>query len=177
MALPRSLPYIAPPYCSIGSGCHEVTAMEWNIAIIISVVGISLALARSTWIIDYAVFIFVFNRGLRRLVDYYINESFNPLSPISLTPLIVSGAMAVPLVLGFKKLPSLAKRVFLCFAGAIGYAFAVGFVNQGLGAGLPVPVTFELTMGLRYYFTENIGVYVETGITRSLLQGGITARF
>lgn len=45
------------------------------------------------------------------------------------------------------------------------------------GISLPVPVTFELTMGLRYYFTENIGLYVETGITRSLLQGGITARF
>ena len=45
------------------------------------------------------------------------------------------------------------------------------------GISLPVPVTFEITMGLRYYFTENIGFYVETGITRSLLQGGITARF
>ena len=45
------------------------------------------------------------------------------------------------------------------------------------GVSLPAPVTFEITMGLRYYFTENIGFYVETGITRSLLQGGITARF
>ncbi len=108
--------------------------MEWNIAIIISVVGVALALARSTWIIDYAVFVFVFNRGLRRLVDYYINGSFNPLSPISLTPLIVAGAMAVPLVLGFNKLPVAAKKVFLCLAGAMGYAFAVGFFNQGFGA-------------------------------------------
>ena len=109
--------------------------MEWAITIVISVVGLGLALARSTWIVDFAVFVFVFNRGLRRLVDYYINESFNPLSPISLTPLIVAGAMAVPLVLGFRGLPSVAKKVFLCFAGAIGYAFAIGFINQGLGAG------------------------------------------
>ena len=45
------------------------------------------------------------------------------------------------------------------------------------GISLPVPMTGELTLGLRYYLTENIGVYVETGFTRTLLQGGITARF
>lgn len=108
--------------------------MEWFLAILISLIGLGLAVARSTWIVDYAVFVFVFNRGLRRLVDYYVNERFNPLSPISLTPLIVAGAMAVPLVLGFSRLPGLAKRVFLCLACAIGYAFVVGFFNQGFGA-------------------------------------------
>ena len=108
--------------------------MEWTITIVISIIGIGLAFARSSWIVDYAVFVFVLNRGLRRLVDFYVNESFNPLSPISLTPLIVSGAMAVPLVLGFKRLPGSAKRIFLCLAGAMGYAFAIGFLNQGFGA-------------------------------------------
>ncbi len=108
--------------------------MEWNIAIIICVIGLALAFTRSTSIVDYAVFVFVLNRGARRVIDYYINESFNPLSPISLTPLIVACAMAVPLVLGFKKLPGSAKRVFLCLAAAMGYALAVGLFNQGLGA-------------------------------------------
>jgi opacity protein-like surface antigen len=45
------------------------------------------------------------------------------------------------------------------------------------GISIPIPFTGELTLGLKYYFTENMGVYVETGITRSLFQGGITARF
>jgi outer membrane protein W len=45
------------------------------------------------------------------------------------------------------------------------------------GISVPLPITGELTLGFRYYFTENIGAYVETGITRSLIQGGITARF
>ena len=108
--------------------------MEWGITFILSAIGLGLALARSTWIVDYAVFVFVLNRGVRRLVDYYVNESFNPLSPISLTPLIVSGAMAVPFVLGFKKIPGSAKRVFLCLGGAILYALAIGFFNQGLAA-------------------------------------------
>jgi opacity protein-like surface antigen len=39
------------------------------------------------------------------------------------------------------------------------------------------PLTGELTFGLRYYLTENIGLYTEFGLTRSILQGGITARF
>ena len=45
------------------------------------------------------------------------------------------------------------------------------------GISIPLPITGELTLGLRYYFTENIGVYIESGITRSFFQGGITARF
>ncbi len=45
------------------------------------------------------------------------------------------------------------------------------------GVPIPLPLTGELTIGFRYYFTENIGAYIETGLTRSLLQGGITARF
>jgi hypothetical protein len=45
------------------------------------------------------------------------------------------------------------------------------------GISIPLPITGELTLGFRYYFTENIGAYIETGVTRSLIQGGITARF
>lgn len=45
------------------------------------------------------------------------------------------------------------------------------------GISIPIPLTGELTVGLRYYFTDNIGAYIETGFTRSLIQGGITARF
>jgi hypothetical protein len=45
------------------------------------------------------------------------------------------------------------------------------------GLSFPFPITGELTFGLRYYLTENIGLYTEFGLTRSILQGGITARF
>ncbi len=108
--------------------------MEFAIALLISFAGLGLAVSKSTWIVDYAVFVFVFNRGIRRLVDYYINEQFNPLSPISLTPLIVAGAMTIPLIIEFRRLPGWAVRVFACFGAAIGYAFAVGYLQQGLGA-------------------------------------------
>lgn len=45
------------------------------------------------------------------------------------------------------------------------------------GISIPIPFTGELTLGLHYYLAENIGVYVETGVTRSFLQAGVTARF
>jgi hypothetical protein len=45
------------------------------------------------------------------------------------------------------------------------------------GISIPFPLTAELTFGVRYYLTENIGLYTEFGLTRSILQGGITARF
>lgn len=45
------------------------------------------------------------------------------------------------------------------------------------GLSFPFPITGELTFGLRYYLTQNIGLYTEFGLTRSILQGGITARF
>jgi hypothetical protein len=45
------------------------------------------------------------------------------------------------------------------------------------GISIPIPFTGELTLGLRYFLTENIGVYIESGVTRSLFQAGVTARF
>jgi hypothetical protein len=108
--------------------------MEWLIAIIISSIGIGLALSKSTWTVDYAVLVFVLNRGLRRVVDFYFNGAFNPLSPISLTPLIIAGAMAVPWLVGFGQLPRSLRTIFLFLGGAIGYAFFVGFLRVQLAS-------------------------------------------
>ena len=40
-----------------------------------------------------------------------------------------------------------------------------------------IPVGFETSIGLRYYFTDNIGIYGEVGLTKSLLQGGLAVKF
>jgi outer membrane protein W len=45
------------------------------------------------------------------------------------------------------------------------------------GINIPLPITFEGTLGYKYFFTPNVGVYAEIGITRSLFQAGITTRF
>ncbi len=39
------------------------------------------------------------------------------------------------------------------------------------------PLGFEITAGLRYYFTPNIGIYVESGLAKSAFQGGLAIKF
>jgi hypothetical protein len=42
---------------------------------------------------------------------------------------------------------------------------------------IPIPFTFELTVGARYLITPNVGVYAELGVTRAFVQAGLTASF
>lgn len=41
----------------------------------------------------------------------------------------------------------------------------------------PIPVGFESTLGLRYYFTPNIGLYAEAGLSKSIMQAGLSIKF
>lgn len=43
--------------------------------------------------------------------------------------------------------------------------------------GFPLPFTAEVNLGVRYFVTQNVGLYAEAGLTRSLLQGGIVFKF
>jgi hypothetical protein len=81
-------------------------------------------------------------------------------------------------------IPFAEDRAGFMIGGGIGYrGFRASYADNDPrtpldgGIALPVPVTFEFTMGFRYYLTENVGLYVESGVTRSLLQGGVTVRF
>ncbi len=45
-------------------------------------------------------------------------------------------------------------------------------------SGTGIPVHFAITVGMRYYFTKNIGIYGELGIDKwSLIQGGLAFKF
>ena len=102
--------------------------MDWIITGIIVAIAAGLAAQRSSFLIEYVVIIYVFNRGLRRLMDYYAG-SFNPLSPISLTPLAVTAIMMVPFIARYGTLTKSLKTIFLCLFVAMGYAFVVGFAR------------------------------------------------
>lgn len=39
------------------------------------------------------------------------------------------------------------------------------------------PLGFEATIGARYYFIDNLGIYAETGIAKAVFQFGASARF
>ncbi|RFC48156.1 MAG: O-Antigen ligase [Verrucomicrobia bacterium] len=105
------------------------TAWDWILTLMISLTGIVLAMVRSSLIVDYTVYVFVFNRCLRRLVDYYIHQEFTPLNPISLTPLIVAGSMLLPVVLHWPRIPGAGRAVVGMLMLAMIYAFAVGFLR------------------------------------------------
>jgi hypothetical protein len=107
---------------------------DWIIALSIATAALVLALRKSTWIVDFTVFVFVFNRGLRRLVDFYINHEFSPLSPISLTPLMVAAAMLIPSLTNFNRFPPWSRAVLSFLILAIGYAFVIGFFSVQLAA-------------------------------------------
>ena len=107
--------------------------MDWLVAGIIVAIAAALAAQRSSFLVDYVLIVYVFNRGLRRVLDYYAG-SFNPFSPVSLTPLIVTGLMLIPFLARFSTLPKTHKRIFTCLFVAIGYAFLVGFVRIQFGA-------------------------------------------
>ena len=102
--------------------------MEWIIAILIVAAALWLVFFRPAWLLDYAIAVLAFNRGLRRIVDYYFNGAFNPLSPISLTPLLVAGLLAIPALTHLRRLKGEARSPFVMLALAIGLGFAVGIV-------------------------------------------------
>jgi putative inorganic carbon (hco3(-)) transporter len=102
--------------------------MDWFVAVIIFGIAAALAAQRSSHLVDYVVIVYVFNRGLRRVLDYY-SGAFNPFSPVSLTPLLVTGLMLLPFLASFGTLPKSHKTIFYCLFTAVGYAFIIGFIR------------------------------------------------
>ncbi len=107
--------------------------MDWFVAFLIIAPAAVLYLNNSTWIIDYVVWVTVFNRGIRRMVDWMAG-AFNAFSPISLTPLIVSGLVFLMVIQSYGKFPPSFQKIMRLFAVALVLALAVGLVRNQLAA-------------------------------------------
>ncbi len=107
--------------------------MDWLVAFLIITPAVILYFKRSSWIIDYLVWVTVLNRGIRRYVDW-LAGAFNPFSPISLTPLVVSGLVFLLFYPAIPKLPGYLKKIFLLFATALALGFLMGLVRNQLAA-------------------------------------------
>jgi putative inorganic carbon (hco3(-)) transporter len=108
--------------------------MELAITMLLIAPAAALAVMRSSYLIDYAIWILALNRGIRRLIDYYINGEFNPYSPVSLTPLVVGGLMFLAALSRVSSLQGRSKNIFIMFFAGLVIAFAVGLARNGLGA-------------------------------------------
>lgn len=107
--------------------------MDWFVALLIVAPAVVLYLKHSSWIIDYVVWVTVFNRGIRRYVDW-MGGAFNAFSPISLTPLVVSGLVFLMVVQHYNRFPPSFQKIMRLFAWAMAMAFVVGIVRNGLAA-------------------------------------------
>lgn len=108
--------------------------MEYFIALLMVLPAFLLAAQRSTYLLDYVFFVVALNRGIRRLVDFYINGAFNPMSTISLTPLVVSALLLVPALGRFNQLTPRVRNIACLIMVALAHGMAVGFINAGVGA-------------------------------------------
>jgi opacity protein-like surface antigen len=41
----------------------------------------------------------------------------------------------------------------------------------------PIPIALEATIGVRYFFSESIGAYLELGYSQSIVNGGVAIKF
>lgn len=108
--------------------------MEWFVTAIILGPAFFLALTRSSWLLDYTIVVLAYNRGIRRIVDYYFNDGFNLLSPISLTPLLAACLLLWPAITNLQGLSRKTWLILGFFSGAILSAFAVGIVRNRFAA-------------------------------------------
>jgi hypothetical protein len=109
-------------------------SFDWILTFFIGFIGLALASVGSTRVVDFMVFVYVFNRGVRRVVDFYVHHEFNPLSPISLAPLLVAAAMLLVALIRMDRLPGKVRMILWGLGAAAVYAFAIGFVNVRFAA-------------------------------------------
>ena len=107
--------------------------IEWAIAALLILPAIGFAAKGSSLLVDYSILVYVFNREIRRVVEWY-EGSFNPFSPISLTPLTVLCLLLIPFFSGYRSLHPLPKQMFALFFGGIAYAIFLGLAKNGLAA-------------------------------------------
>jgi putative inorganic carbon (hco3(-)) transporter len=107
--------------------------VAWSITAALLLPAVWFAAEGSSLLVDYAIFLYVFNRGIRRVLDWS-QGSFNPFSPIVLLPLIATGLLLLPFSTRFRFLHSTPKQIFILFALAIGYGTVVGFARNGAAA-------------------------------------------
>jgi putative inorganic carbon (hco3(-)) transporter len=107
--------------------------LEWAVTAVLLLPAVWFAAEGSSLIVDYTIFLYVFNRGIRRILDWS-QGSFNPFSPIVLTPLIATGLLLLLFLSRFRFLHPTAKQIFILFLVAIGYGTFVGLARNGIAS-------------------------------------------
>lgn len=108
--------------------------MDWLITLLIIAPAVVMAFRNSTWLVDYAIIVVAFNRLIRRLVDFFIYQQFNSMSPISITPLAVACLICVPVVLNRQRLSPPVRQMALVLGLCLAYGLCIGILMNGMAA-------------------------------------------
>ena len=87
--------------------------------------GMLLAFRQSSYLLDYFVVVVVFNRQVRRLLDWY-DGAFDPFPPTSLTPQLLGMCMLLAILAGYRRFTPTMRRAGWLLAAAIVYGLAMG---------------------------------------------------
>jgi putative inorganic carbon (HCO3(-)) transporter len=107
--------------------------IEWAVAMMLILPAIGFAVRGSSLLVDYSILVYVFNREIRRVVEWY-EGGFNPFSPVSVTPLIVFSLLLISFFSRYRSLHPLPKQMFFLFFLAIAYSTFLGIARNGLAA-------------------------------------------
>jgi putative inorganic carbon (HCO3(-)) transporter len=108
-------------------------SIEWAVTALLILPALCLSAQNSPALVDYAILIYVFNREIRRIVDWY-QGAFNPFSPVSLTPLLIIALLLIPFVSRLRRLHAIPKQAFFLLFVAIGYGTFIGLARNGFAA-------------------------------------------
>jgi putative inorganic carbon (hco3(-)) transporter len=114
----------------------------WAVTAALLLPAIWFAAEGSSLLVDYCIFLYVFNRGIRRVLDWS-QGSFNPFSPIVLTPLLATALLLLPFFARFGLLHSKPRQIFILFLLAIGYGTILGLARNGIAAVYAAPEYFS----------------------------------
>src|SRR5260221_10288974 len=105
-----------------------IDSIAWAVTAAFLVPAILLAAKGSSLLVDYAIFLYVINREVRRIVDW-LQGSFNPFSPIVLIPVIAMCLLLFAFFCRFGSLHVTAKKIFILFFLVIVYVAFVALVR------------------------------------------------
>lgn len=92
-----------------------------------------LAVLRPQALVGYSLFIWAAAPEIRRIYDWAAGV-YNPVSVLSLAPLLAGAALIIPVLRGIHLLKRPQQTIMLLFAGALGYGTLVGLAKNGLGS-------------------------------------------
>jgi len=87
--------------------------------------GAIMAFRQSSYLLDYFIIVVVFNRQLRRLLDWY-DGAFDPFPPTSLTPQLLGMCMLLAILAGYRRFTPTMRRAGWLLAAAITYGLVMG---------------------------------------------------